>query len=83
MYFVSTLSYLVGIIFILICLALVVLVLAQEGKNQGLGAIQGTVENTYWGKNRGRSKEGVLKTVTVILSVLFIVLSIILNMHMF
>ncbi|WP_199712996.1 preprotein translocase subunit SecG [Butyrivibrio sp. X503] len=79
----STLSYLVGIIFILICLALVVLVLAQEGKNQGLGAIQGTVENTYWGKNRGRSKEGVLKTVTVILSVLFIVLSIILNMHMF
>ena len=79
----STLSYVVGIIFILVCLALVVLVLAQEGKNQGLGAIQGTVENTYWGKNRGRSKEGVLKTVTVILSVLFIVLSIILNMHMF
>ena len=79
----STLSYLVGIIFILICLALVVLVLAQEGKNQGLGAIQGTVENTYWGKNRGRSREGVLKTITVVLSVLFIVLSIILNMHMF
>ncbi|MBR4671531.1 MAG: preprotein translocase subunit SecG [Butyrivibrio sp.] len=79
----STLSYVVGVIFILICLALVVLVLAQEGKNQGLGAIQGTVENTYWGKNRGRSTEGILKTVTVVLSVAFIVLSIILNMHMF
>ena len=79
----STLSYVGGVIFILICLALVVLVLAQEGKNQGLGAIQGTVENTYWGKNRGRSTEGILKTVTVVLSVAFIVLSIILNMHMF
>ena len=79
----STLSYVVGVIFILICLALVVLVLAQEGKNQGLGAIQGTVENTYWGKNGGRSTEGILKTVTVVLSVAFIVLSIILNMHMF
>ena len=79
----STLSYVVGVIFILICLALVVLVLAQEGKNQGLGAIQGTVENTYWGKNRGRSTEGILKTVTVVLSVAFIVLSIILKMHMF
>ncbi|RKM62760.1 preprotein translocase subunit SecG [Butyrivibrio sp. XB500-5] len=83
MYFVSTLSYVVGIIFILVCLALVVLVLAQEGKNQGLGAIQGTVENTYWGKNRGRSREGILKTITVVLSVLFIVLSILLNMKLF
>ena len=79
----STLSYVVGVIFILVCLALVVLVLLQEGKNQGLGAIQGTVENTYWGKNRGRSREGVLKTITVVLSVLFIVLSILLNMKLF
>ena len=79
----SALSYVVGVVFILVCLALVVLVLAQEGKNQGLGAIQGTVENTYWGKNRGRSREGVLKTITVVLSVLFIVLSILLNMKLF
>ena len=50
----STLAYFVGVCFIIICAALVVLVLAQEGKNQGLGAIQGTVENTYWGKNKGR-----------------------------
>ncbi len=76
----STLAYVFGVLFILVCAALVVLVLAQEGKNQGLGAIQGTVENTYWGKNKGRSREGVLKKVTVILSVLFIVFSIVLNM---
>lgn len=79
----STLSYVVGVIFILVCLALVVLVLLQEGKNQGLGAIQGTVENTYWGKNKGRSREGVLKTITIVLSFAFIVISIVLDMHMF
>ena len=79
----SVLSYVVGVIFMLICAALVVLVLAQEGKNQGLGVIQGTVDNTYWGKNKGRSREGVLKKVTIILSVLFIVIAIVLNMHMF
>ena len=79
----SVLSYVVGVIFIIICAALVVMVLAQEGKNQGLGAIQGTVENTYWGKNKGRSREGVLKKVTVILSVLFIVFGIVLNMGIF
>jgi preprotein translocase subunit SecG len=67
----------------MICIALVVLVLAQEGKNQGLGAIQGTVENTYWGKNRGRSREGILKKVTIALSVLFIVFGILLNMGLF
>lgn len=76
----SVLGYVVGVLFIIVCVALVSLVLAQEGKNQGLGAIQGTVENTYWGKNKGRSREGVLKKVTVVLSVLFIVCSIVLNM---
>ena len=79
----SVLDYVVGVVFMIICVALVVLVLAQEGKNQGLGAIQGTVENTYWGKNKGRSREGVLKKVTVVLSVLFIVFGIVLNMGIF
>ena len=76
----SVLDYVFGVLFIIVCIALVVLVLMQEGKNQGLGAIQGTVENTYWGKNKGRSREGILKKATVALSVLFVVLSILLNM---
>ena len=76
----NVLGYVFGVLFIIVCVALVVLVLAQEGKNQGLGAIQGTVENTYWGKNKVRSREGVLKKVTVALSVLFIVFAIVLNM---
>ena len=79
----SVLDYVFGVVFIIVCAALVVLVLAQEGKNQGLGAIQGTVENTYWSKNKGRSREGVLKRATFVLSVLFIVVSVILNMNMF
>lgn len=70
----------IGVVFMLVCAALVVLVLAQEGKSQGLGAIQGTIENTYWGKNKGRSREGVLKTVTIVLSFLFVILAILLNM---
>ena len=73
----------IGVVFMLVCAALVVLVLAQEGNSQGLGAIQGTVENTYWGKNKGRSREGVLKKATIALSVLFIVLAILLNMGLF
>ncbi len=79
----SALDYVFGVLFIIICVVLVVLVLAQEGKSQGLGAIQGTVENTYWGKNKGRSREGILKKVTVGLSFLFVVFSVVLNMGIF
>lgn len=71
------------VLFILLSVALVVLVLAQEGKTQGLGAIQGFAETTYWGKNKGRSKEGVLKKVTIGLSAGFVVLSIVLNLTVF
>lgn len=70
------------IIFILICVALVVLVLMQEGKSAGLGSISGAAE-TYWGKNKGRSMEGRLVKLTKILAVLFMVIAIILNLNVF
>lgn len=70
------------IVFILICIALVVLVLMQEGKSAGLGAIGGAAE-TYWGKNKGRSMEGLLVKITKVLAVLFMVLAVILNLNVF
>ena len=79
----NALNYVVGVIFILVCAVLVILVLLQEGKSQGLGAIQGTVENTYWGKNKGLSTEGMMKKATVFLCALFIILSILLDMNLF
>ncbi len=79
----AALKIVLAVIFILDCIALVTLVLAQEGKTQGLGAIQGFAETTYWGKIKGRSREGILKKITVVLSVLFIILSVVLNMTIF
>jgi preprotein translocase subunit SecG len=52
----------------------------QEGKQQGLGAIAG-VADTYWGKNKGRSAEGTLIKLTKLMAVLFIVLSVVLNLN--
>ncbi|SEW19250.1 preprotein translocase subunit SecG [[Clostridium] fimetarium] len=66
-------------IFILICIALTVIVLMQEGKSAGLsGAING-VADTYWGKNKGRSIEGKLVKFTKFLAIGFIVLAAVLN----
>ena len=70
------------VIFILISLILTVIILMQEGKSAGLGAIAGAAD-TYWGKNKGRSMEGMLVRGTKILVVLFIVLAAVLNMGIF
>ena len=72
----------VTILFILICLALSTIVLAQEGKSAGLGAISGAAE-TYWGKNKGRSMEGKLVLITRILAVAFMIIAILLNLKRF
>ena len=70
------------IIFILFCTALTALVLLQEGKSAGLGAISGAAE-TYWGKNKGRSMEGNLLKITKILAIVFIVMAVLLNISWF
>lgn len=70
------------VVFIVICIALTVIILLQEGKSAGLGTIAG-VADTYWGKNKGRSKEGILLKATTILVVLFVVLAIVLNLGIF
>ena len=59
----GVLKIVLTIIFILICVALVILVLMQEGKSAGLGSISGAAE-TYWGKNKGRSMEARLVQIT-------------------
>lgn len=77
----AVLRVIVTVLYVLICLALVVLVLFQESKTQGLsGSINGVAE-TYWGKNKGRSMEGALEKGTKILAALFIVLSVVLNLN--
>ena len=64
------------------CSSDLVLVLMQEGKSAGLGAISGVAE-TYWGKNKGRSMEGLLVKLTKVAAVLFMVLAAVLNLNVF
>ena len=52
----AILKTILTVVFILICLALTVIILLQEGKSAGLGAIAGAAD-TYWGRNKGRSME--------------------------
>ena len=78
----AVLKIILTVIFIIISIALKVIILMQEGKSAGLGAIAGAAD-TYWGKNKGRSMEGRLVTGTKILVVLFIVIAAVLNLGIF
>lgn len=75
------LKTLVQIVYIAICVVLTVIVLKQEGKEGLSGALTGGSSDTYWSKNKGRSKEGWMERTTKILGTAFIVLSVVLNLN--
>nr|WP_309100316.1 preprotein translocase subunit SecG [Fredinandcohnia onubensis] len=61
---------------IIVCIALIVVVLLQSGKSAGLsGAISGGAEQLF-GKQKARGLDAVLHRVTIVLAVLFFVLTI-------
>ncbi len=78
----GVLRVILTLIFILVSIVLSAIVLMQEGKSAGLGAISGMAE-TYWGKNKGRSMEGMLVKYTKWLAIAFMVLAVILNLKNF
>ena len=74
----TALKIVISIIFVLVCIALSVIILMQEGKSNGLGAVAGMAD-TYWGKNKGRSMEGALEKFTKFAAFAFMLLAIVLN----
>ena len=79
----AALNIVLTVLFIIDCVVLIVLILMQQGKNEGLGALAGMSMNndTYWSKNKARSEEGRMIRMTRILVVAFIVLAILLNIN--
>lgn len=71
------------IVFIIICVAITVIILAQEGKTNGLGSLNGQSSETYWSRNKGRSREGMLVKITSILVILFFVFAAVLSIGSF
>jgi len=69
------------IIHVIISVILVAIVLMQSGKQQGLsGAIAGGAE-TFFGKNKGKTIDGVLRKITTVVALLFVISSIVLAVY--
>ena len=75
----AVLKTVLTVVFVLISLALTVIILLQEGKSAGLGAISGS-SDTYWSKNKGRSLEGLLVKLTRVAVILFVLLAAVLDL---
>ena len=65
---------------IIISVVLTIIILFQEGKSGGLGSLSGqSLSESYWSKNKGRSREGMLVKATTVLVILFFIISAVLN----
>lgn len=75
------------VVYVIICIVLAIVVLSQEGKDASLtssiSGVGGGFDNSYWGKNKGSSKQEILKKITAVLTVLFFVLALLLDSKLF
>lgn len=74
------LKLVITVLFVIAALAIIVVVLLQEGKSAGLGSLNGSTGNSdsYWEKNKKNSLEGKFETWTKLTAGLFVVFALVL-----
>ena len=76
----ETLNLIISIVQVVLAIAVIFLVLLQQGKRAGLpGAISGGAE-TFFGKNKASSMDALLSRLTIILSILLGISTLALNL---
>lgn len=65
------------VIYVIICIVLIVLATIQTKDSNGVSqTVTGAAANNFYEQNKGRTKEGRIKRMTVIAGVLFVILAI-------
>ena len=72
----TALQYVLAIVIILVSIALIALVMLQESKQQGLGAIGGAADS-FFGKNKGKTMDAKLVKFTKLFGAIFFVLALV------
>ena len=69
-------KYILIAVYMIVCIALVILVTKQSKEDSGAsGTIVGASANNFYEKNKGRTAEGRMKRATIILMVVFAILT--------
>ena len=70
-------KYILIALYVINCIALLIVTMMQNKDNSGAsGTIVGSSTNSFYEKNKGRTREGKLKRWTIILGVAFVVLAV-------
>ena len=76
----SVIKYILIFIYIAICLAIIFLVTKQsKGDSGASGTVMGASASNFYEKNKGKTREGKMKKATIILSIAFAVLTLVLG----
>ena len=75
----EVLKYILIGIYVIVCFALVIVAMMQTKDDSGASATIIGSSSNFYEKNKGRTKEGKMKKWTIILGVIFAVLSILLS----
>jgi preprotein translocase subunit SecG len=71
----TTLEIIIGAAILLVCLIITIICLMQEQKPQNAtSALSGATNDSFYDKNRGRTKEARLKKFTTVLTALFFIM---------
>lgn len=72
-------NIIIGIYFV-ICAILIVLILKQSKEDNGAsGTVMGAAASNFYEKNKGRTSEGKMKRATIALMIVFVVLTLALD----
>ena len=72
----NVLEIILAIVNILVALGIIYLVLQQSENDQGLGTLSGNSTDSFYSANKGRTKDVILRKVTTVLVVIFVVINI-------
>ena len=77
----SILEIIGGAVLLVVCLAVIILCLAQDQKSQDsmTAALTGASTDSFYGKNEGRSKEAILNKITRTLGIILFLLVLAVN----
>lgn len=79
----SNLEIALGVVLIVFAIAVVAVVLFQEGQQKGIGAITGAESETFLSKNKSRSIDAFLERWTRVISIGFFLIVILVNMLLY
>ena len=72
------------VIYVAVAVVLIILTLIQTKDGSGASAtVTGSSTNNFYNQNKGRTKEGKMKKLTIILGVTFVVLAVVLSVVYF